>query len=305
MALMKMPKLWTKAELCEHSMQMKRIYIESRRSEGLEYYQAAHSRAYSLCRDLFAETDDLASLSVDASQILANPKYLQIVRYLASPPISEDDIKIIAEVPSLSSSEMSKPDNARRVVELVFGRIHAARFPWLQEKRLASDDERNFAAAITAVLIATQETQTNRRRLAKSQEQELASFLEQKGYKRISCTAIRTAHDAPGKYEYCGETPVAGTKADVVIGMGDGRFLCLECKVSNSEVNSYKRLNHEAVDKITKWTAAFGKNGVVGAALLAGVFKPENMHSAQDEGAFLFFSYRLADIFEFLNQSAA
>lgn len=40
-----------------------------------------------------------------------------------------------------------------------------------------------------------------------------------------------------------------------------------ECKVSNSKVNSHKRLNHEAVDKVAKWEDAFGRQCVPGAVL--------------------------------------
>ena len=93
---------------------------------------------------------------------------------------------------------------------------------------------------------------------------------------------------------------MSGKKADIVIGLADGRFMALECKVSNSEVNSFKRLNHETVEKVQHWGAAFGTNGVVGAAVLAGVFKVANLKDAQEEGVSLFWSFDLAPLGEFL-----
>ena len=98
------------------------------------------------------------------------------------------------------------------------------------------------------------------------------------------------------------ETKVAGTKADIVLGLFDGRIMCLECKVSNSEVNSFKRLNHEAVDKVFKWRAAFGEQCVSGA-VLQDCFKTANLVSAQDAGAFLFWSSDLSPLVEFVNST--
>lgn len=96
---------------------------------------------------------------------------------------------------------------------------------------------------------------------------------------------------------------MAGKKADIVIGLADGRFMDLECKVSNSEINSFKRLNHEVVDKIRTWQHAFGQNGVVGAALLAGVCKTANLADAQDEGVSIFWSHELCTLGDFLCQT--
>jgi hypothetical protein len=62
-------------------------------------------------------------------------------------------------------------------------------------------------------------------------------------------------------------------KADVVIGLWDGRKMALECKVSNSELNSIKRLNNDAAMKAVEWRKEFGALGVEPGALLAGVFK--------------------------------
>ena len=38
-------------------------------------------------------------------------------------------------------------------------------------------------------------------------------------------------------------------KAGTVVRLRDRRVMPIECKVSNSEVNSFKRVNHEAAGK--------------------------------------------------------
>ena len=58
-------------------------------------------------------------------------------------------------------------------------------------------------------------------------------------------------------------------------------------------------LNHEVVDKIRTWQQAFGHNGVVGAALPAGVYKTSKLVDAQDEGVSIFWSHELCKLGDF------
>ena len=81
----------------------------------------------------------------------------------------------------------------------------------------------------------------------------------------------------------------------------DRHILAIECKASNSEVNSFKRINHEAVGKARSWIAAFGRSQLVPAAILTGVFNPDNLATAQSEGLALFWIHRLDDLREFIS----
>ena len=47
-----------------------------------------------------------------------------------------------------------------------------------------------------------------------------------------------------------------------MIGLWDGRKMPLECTVSNSELNSIKRLNNDAAVKAVEWVKEFGARGV-------------------------------------------
>lgn len=95
------------------------------------------------------------------------------------------------------------------------------------------------------------------------------------------------------------------TRADLVVRMLDRRCLAVECKVSNSAVNSFKRVNHEALGKARRWLNQFGTAGVVPAAVLSGVFKPENLAAAQQGGLYLFWSHRPDDLREFIGAASA
>ena len=77
----------------------------------------------------------------------------------------------------------------------------------------------------------------------------------------------------------------------------------LECKVSNSAVNSFKRINHEAAGKARDWIAGFGQRQVVPAAVIAGVFNPSNPVMAQIEGLTIYWNDRLGDLVDFISST--
>ena len=66
----------------------------------------------------------------------------------------------------------------------------------------------------------------------------------------------------------------------------DGRLLAIECKVSNSAINSVKRLNRETVGKAERWRTHYGQQ-VVTAVVLSGVFKVSDLIDAQAAGVFI------------------
>ena len=89
-------------------------------------------------------------------------------------------------------------------------------------------------------------------------------------------------------------------QAPVQWGLYDLRVLARECKVSNSEVNSFKRVNHEARGKAHGWFRDFGERQVAPGALLSGVFNPDKLAIAQGEGLAQFWRHRLNDLRVFI-----
>jgi hypothetical protein len=73
--------------------------------------------------------------------------------------------------------------------------------------------------------------------------------------------------------------------------------------VSNSEVNSIKRLIHERGNKARIWTNAFGSEAIP-AAVLAGVFKLTNLREAQESrGIAIFWEHDLTPLATFLQNA--
>lgn len=109
--------------------------------------------------------------------------------------------------------------------------------------------------------------------------------------------------DAPARRSFCPQTNLGTDNADVVVRLDDDRLLAIECKGSNSAINSRKQLNKEAPQSARAWLDRFGSTQVVPAVALQGVFNPR--HVAQDQATpmLLFRSHRLDDLRALLNDA--
>jgi hypothetical protein len=67
--------------------------------------------------------------------------------------------------------------------------------------------------------------------------------------KKLQPVPIQTMNHEPRPGEFCRESELGSRKADFIISLHDQRLLALEYKVSNSELNSIKRLNNDAAVK--------------------------------------------------------
>jgi hypothetical protein len=133
-----------------------------------------------------------------------------------------------------------------------------------------------------------------------TQEALVKDFLRSLKYKEVPPAKISTIVDGPQRGEFCGESIVGGDKADVVPRLNDTRLMLIECKVSNSAVNSFKRINHEAAGKARKWLASFGTAQVVPTSVIGGVFNVNNLLRAQEDGLTLFWAHGLKKLGQFV-----
>jgi hypothetical protein len=179
------------------------------------------------------------------------------------------------------------------------------RFPWMSGTmpRAATSQERDTAIRWTAGLLSIQEVQTSLRGTeAKRQEQEVENALIGCGFVKVTPRPIR-AVDALARGEFCRESQVAGSKCDLPARLHDGRLLLVECKVSNSALNSVKRLNHEVADKARRWRNEFGAQAITLAAL-SGVYSLKSLLDAQAQGIFIVWEHGLSSLAAFLHAAA-
>jgi hypothetical protein len=269
-------------------------FRDERVTEPLDQYVRAFDAYRGHVERLLDATGDLADLSGNRVAILTDPDLLEVLRYMAGPPISADDLKTVADATLTPSRLAADPAMATRVAETVRLALDRRRFPWVSEGRMPMPGERDAAVLASTALIATQRLSTHRRSTGKnSQEQAVADALAGVGFTAVPTRTIATLGDAPGPGGFCGECMLGTRKADFVIGLPGGRTMAVECKVSNSSTNSVKRLNNDAAAKAQRWLGEFGTVQMVPAAVLSGVFKRHNLTAAQDSGLSLFWAHDL------------
>lgn len=296
------PPAWTDEQFRADAERAVQAFREVRLREPLERYLEIFSEYQGVVREVIVGTRDLAALKEGAVACLSDPDLLTVVRYLASPAISEDDLKVLAQATLTPSRLREDEEMAGRVLDTVLLALDRSRFPWVAQEREATQDERWAAIVSTTALIATQRVQTERRSASKDgQETRVASYLEENGLRRAGTRQVRSVSDLPVPGEFCRESQFGSRKADFVVRLWDGRTMPVECKVSNSSTNSVKRLNNDAAVKAVTWLREFGSVNTVPVAVLSGVFKVHNLRQAQDQGLSIFWEHSLQALGEFVD----
>lgn len=193
-------------------------------------------------------------------------------------PVSEDDLSTMSR-----SQKFTTASKDRSETPMIGQLLDKLRFPWVGDGRPPSPEERACALRWTAGIWAVEVART-RRRVDESREQERAviDLVERAGFERQQSRRQVERPDEIPIGSYTPEVNLGGQKCDVSVRLLDGRLLGIECKVSNSELNSVKRLLREAGGKARQWQVLFGRQ-VVTAAVLRGVFRPANVLAAQED----------------------
>lgn len=287
------------------------LFRARRLTEPVDQYRKEFDEAVERVEHVLRNTDNLTATLPGAPNapevalgLLADRELRAVLRYLAGPPISEDDLKTLAEAPSLAPSRLSGDEAmVQRIMAVLHESIDTNRFPWVPAPEQEPPDDRDLYAAVvaSASLLATQRVQTTRRNTDKErQEGRVQRYLTLIGLKQVDPRPIPTIREAPEPGEFCGECQVARRKADIVVALHDGRVMPIECKVSNSALNSVKRLNNDAAAKAAQWLDALGKDQVVPCALLSGVFNKHNLEDAQNTGLTIFWAHNLKPLGTFI-----
>ncbi len=80
-------------------------------------------------------------------------------------------------------------------------------------------------------------------------------------------------------------------EVDIACGLAGSYVLAMECKVTNDETNSVKRIN-DVLKKAAAWKNHWG-SFVRTAALLQGVIAPKDVQRLSDAGVLVFWSHDL------------
>lgn len=301
------PPRWTADELAEDAaisaaqFRVSRLAISD--SWGAHYQQARGK--FEL---LFRQLSDLNPGAItDESLAEAYGMGLgEALRYLAGPPISDDDLQVIADVGSVTPGVLQRnPGELRKVFDVIERVIDPHRFPWMESGAAPTGQQREAALLASSVLLAAQRIATERRNESKEdQETKVKNYLQGIGFTQAPAVAINTIVKGPQAMQFSSECQLGERKADIVVRLHDTRLLAIECKVSNSSTNSVKRLNNDAAVKAEYWIKQFGVAQVVPSAVLAGVFKVLNLDQAQARGLSLFWVHNLDRLGAFIESTA-
>jgi hypothetical protein len=298
------PPRWTDEQLEACIQVATGIFRRQRMQEPLESYLQAFAHYEGFVGELLAASANLQEIDRRATDFLTNPDLLEAFRYFAGPPLSADDLKTLSEG-VLSPARLGKdPDMVRRIVEIVRLGLDRRRFPWISENREPRAEERAAAVLASAALMAARSVGTARRHEGKeAQEFMVANALGGAGMYRVGTRPIPTLNLAPNAGEFCRESMLGSRKADIVVRLWDHRIMPIECKVSNSALNSIKRLNNDAAVKAETWTKDFGTRNIVPAAVIGGVYKLRHLSDAQQRGLTLFWAHDLQALVSWIERT--
>lgn len=296
------PPVWSAEQLEADRLKASAAFTKERLEEPLEDYLEAFDQYQGYVEELLETTIDLTDLDTPALDVLSDPHLLEAFRYLAAPPISADDYKVLADAKSLSKGHLQRsPADVQRLVAVVRQVLDRRRFAWVVEGREPTEAERNAAVMASAALIAASRTQTSRRTKGKEQQEAAVKVaLKELGFAEVASRTIPNISHAPAPGEFCGESVLGTRKGDIIVRLWDHRVMPIECKVSNSSTNSVKRLNNDAAVKAGSWKTDFGLRQVVPSAVLSGVYKLHNLVDAQDRGLTIFWAHDLKPLTDWI-----
>lgn len=299
----KAPKVWAIDELEREAQKALEEFVDRRLQEPEGKYAAQVRTRRKAIVKLFKLLSGIDPTKPDPAivrSIILDDNLFGALRYVAAPPVSEDDLGVLVtrQITPLSKTTIKGSDELTlKVLALLCRLADPYRFPWVSTKRTPSPRELRAAVQMTTILHASQALQTERRGHGKIVEGRLEKRLIELGFKKVSAPNKARIVDPihyPVFPQFYGECTVHGRKVDLFIPLQTGRMIALEAKDSSSGLNSVKRLNNDTAAKAKHFTAEAGKN-IVNVALLSGVFKLTSLISAQETGLYLVWSHDIDD----------
>lgn len=298
---------WTIEEIAKDARRATEIFRERRLGEPKERYLKAFELLEAANRTLMGSLARLKERPVDAgwvAKLIADENLRIALRYLGAPPISEDDLKTLTGDSLAPTLIRNNPARAAQICDVILKILDPKRFPWVYEGRPAKREELARALLASTVVAAAQRVQTSRRTDEKvAIEGAVSGLLIGAGWEQVASPrkGIRNIRrEAPGPGQFMVGATLGANGADFVIGLRDERILAIECKGSNSEINSRKRINKEVANNAQAWLRQFGDEMLVPAAAIQGVFKPEYVAEVQEVPVVFLWGRRMSDLKAFL-----
>jgi len=146
------PERWTKAKLASEAVIAKDAFRHERLLNR-SILQSVLRYVLHYLPQVIGKLPDVAAEPVDAALIadlMDGRDARKAFRYLTAPPISEDDLKTVADAALTPSRLRTDLSSAKRIRDTVLTIIDPHRFPWIAKGRGPSNDERERAVIASA-----------------------------------------------------------------------------------------------------------------------------------------------------------
>ena len=266
------------------------------RQSPTELLEDWHSAVQAARRSVADALRASAYLTDIESALRENCAHGVVFRHLMAPPVSQDQFKLLCPQWSKEAENNLRPATviaAQAAQKAILSRLDPGLVAW--GSGAPSRKSVRTLLKVAAALIAQQRVATDRRtRLATEQEDAVIKLLLDDGWTRLPSKQIDARGEVPSKH-FMHKTRFA-TKSrpqevDVACGLKGTYVLAMECKVTNDETNSVKRIN-DVLKKATAWHEHWG-SFVYAAALLEGVVAAKDVQRLTDAKIQVFWSHDL------------
>jgi hypothetical protein len=282
----------------------RQIYMDSRKPQvGADDWNEALRQARQVVAASLRASDYLRA---PERALVESGMHMMTFRHLLAPPVSQDQFALLCPSWSKRTEHPDRrmtPAAAEEAATVVLQWLHKAAAPWLQARRSPSRAELRGALNRASFFIAAQRVQTIQRgRLSADQEGAVVALLEGLGWERRQSKLIDTRAAADPKtfmHKTRFATKTTPQEVDIACGLCGTIVAAIECKVTNDETNSIKRVN-DVLKKASAWHDHWG-SFVETVALLQGVIAPKDVDRLTDAGVHVFWSHDLAAFEEWIS----
>lgn len=274
----------------------RRIYVEGLSSpQAADDWRNAHVTARRQIVAALKATDYLRDTS---GGLRASGWHMLVLRHLMAPPMSQDQFALLCSryPKALEKNGRGLSIEAANAVATAFLSVRDRRVTrWLEDNQQPTFTQvRNLLRSVVPLLSMQNVATVRRGRMSAEQEGAIVALLHERGWVRqagglISNLTDVQAHHFLHKARFA--TRTRPQEVDIACGLPGTVVLAMECKVTNDETNSVKRIN-DVLKKATAWQDHWG-SFVRTAALLQGVIAFKDVERLLEGRVEVFWSHDL------------
>lgn len=224
--------------------------------------------------------------------------HLLILRHILAPPVSQDQFSLLCPSYPKRNEKTGKAlskVSAQAIEEIILSGRDREITSWLDiPTKPRKYQIKNLIRTITSILSMQSVATLRRSRLSSEQESSVVNLLQSRGWTKQSSGLISNLTDVKRQHflhKAKFATRTRPQEVDIACGLSGTVVLAMECKVTNDETNSVKRIN-DVLKKASAWQDHWG-SFVHTAALLQGVIAFKDVQRLLEARVSVFWSHDL------------